>query len=113
MVDLGESTNLTGQEGAEQFAKFANIVGMSQDDFSRLGSTLVALGNNMATTEADIMALAMRLAGAGSQVGLTEAQILAFSAALSSVGIEAEAGGSAFSKVMIGMQLAVETGKKA
>ncbi len=111
IADLNEATNLVGEEGATQLAKFANIVGMSQKDFSRLGSTLVALGNNFATTEADIMALSMRLAGAGAQVGLSEAEILAFAAALSSVGIEAEAGGSAFSKVMIEMQLAAETGK--
>ncbi len=36
-----------------------------------------------------------------------------FAAALSSVGIEAEAGGSAFSKVMVEMQLAVENGANA
>ncbi len=39
--------------------------------------------------------------------------ILGFAAALSSVGVEAEAGGSAFSKVMINMQLAVEKGTGA
>ncbi len=66
--------------------------------------------NNMATTEQDISAMALRLAGAGSQVGMSEDEILSFSSALSSVGIEAEAGGSAFSKVMIDMQLATETG---
>ena len=53
--------------------------------------------------------MGLRLAGAGKQIGLTEAQIMSFAGALSSVGIEAEAGGSAFSKVMINMQLAVET----
>jgi TP901 family phage tail tape measure protein len=109
MADLKESTNL-GDEGAEQFAKFANIVGMSQDQFDNLGSAVVALGNNSATTEADIMAMAMRVAGAGHQVGMSEADILGFSAALSSVGIEAEAGGSAISKVMVNMQLAAEKG---
>ena len=83
---------------------------MSQKNFDRLGSTIVSLGNNSATTEADIVAMAMRLAGAGHQVKMTEAQILGLAASLSSVGIEAEAGGSAFSKVMINMQLAVETG---
>lgn len=111
IIDLGNATNIVGDEGASQLAKFANITKMSQKDFDRLGSTIVELGNNLATTEADIVSMAMRLAGAGSQVGLSEAQILGLSGALSSVGIEAEAGGSAFSKVMIEMQLAAETGK--
>lgn len=109
VADLKVATNL-GDEGADLMAKFANITGMDQGNFDRLGSTIVALGNNTATTEADIMAMAMRLAGAGSQVGMTEDQILGLSAALSSVGIEAEAGGSAMSKVMIKIASAVEQG---
>lgn len=110
IIDLGNATNLVGEVGASQIAKFANITQMSQKDFDRLGSTLVALGNNTATTEADITSMAMRLAGSGHQVKMTEAQILGLAAGLSSVGIEAEMGGSAFSKVMVEMQLAVETG---
>ena len=83
---------------------------MSQEDFDRLGSTIVDLGNNLATTEKEIVDMSLRIAGAGAQVGMTEAEIMAFSGALSSVGIEAEAGGSAFSTLISNMSLAVQKG---
>lgn len=108
IVRLGDSTNLVGDEGAAQLAKFANIVGMSQDKFENLGSAIVDLGNHYATTEQDIVNMSMRLAGAGKQVGLSEGEILGLSTALSSVGVESEMGGSAVSKAMVKMQNAVE-----
>ena len=94
-------------------ARFANVTGMSQKNFDKLGSTVVALGNNMATTEKEIVEMATRISGAGSQVGLSEAQIMSFSAALSSVGIEAEAGGTAFSTLLSKMNLATVQGGKS
>lgn len=110
MVNLGESTNLSAEEAASALAKFANITGMSADDYERLGSVIVDLGNNFATTEADIVDMAMRLASTGEITGLSQSQMMAVATALNSVGIEAEAGGSAFSKLLKKVQLAVETG---
>ncbi|WP_220613270.1 phage tail tape measure protein [Hymenobacter sp. HSC-4F20] len=112
MIDLGNSTNLSADQAATSLARLANITQLPQNQFQNLGSAIVALGNNFATTEAEITEMGLRLAGAGKQVGLTEADILGFSTALSSVGIQAEAGGTAFSTVLKKIQVAVETGGK-
>ena len=113
MIDMGESTNMSADTAATSLARFANITQMSQDKFINLGSAIVDLGNNLATTESEITEMGLRLAGAGKQIGMTEGDIVGFAAALSSVGIEAEAGGSAFSRLMVQMQLATETGVEA
>lgn len=110
MIDLGNSTNLSADEAASALAKFANVTKMSASNYSNLGSVIVALGNNFATTEADIVSMATRLAATGELTGLSEAQIMGLATAMSSVGIEAEAGGSAMSKLLKKIQVAVETG---
>lgn len=110
MIDLGNTTNLTAEQAATDLAKFSNIMGTSAGDVDKLGSALVALGNDGASTEADIISMGLRIAAAGKQVGMTEAQVLAFASSLSSVGIEAEAGGSSFSTAMIKMSVAANQG---
>lgn len=112
MLDLGNAANVTAEQAATALARFANVTGMSADNFERLGSTIVALGNNFATTESEIMAMGQNIASAGTQCGLTEAQILGMSTALSSVGL-AQMDGAAISRLMIDMKAVAETGEAA
>ena len=76
----------------------------------RLGSVIVDLGNNFATTESEIVAMGTRLASAGKLAGLTEPEIMALAAAMSSVGIEAEAGGTAMTQTLNAIEKAVAKG---
>jgi TP901 family phage tail tape measure protein len=110
MTNLGVATDLTADQAAVLLAQFANITGMDPADFSRLGSTIVALGNNFATTESKITDMAQGMASAASMAGMSEAEILALATSLSSLGTEAQAGSSAMSKLIKELQTAVETG---
>lgn len=110
MADLGVTTNLTADEAATATAQIQNIFGAAGKDVDRFGATLVALGNAGASTEKDIINMGLRIAGAGQQVGLSQAQVLSFASALSSVGINAEAGGSAISRVLLKINDAVKGG---
>ena len=113
MIDLGESTNLSAEDAATAIAKLANITGMSSDEYERFGSSVVALGNNFATTESDIVQMATRLASAGTLAGLTETEILGLATAMSSVGIESEAGGTAMTQTLNSMENAATKGAGA
>lgn len=110
MADLAVATDLAGEQGATALAQFANVMQMSQRNFDRLGATIVALGNNSATTESRIAEFGQRIAAAGRIAGMAEAEVLAIGAAMASVGVEAEAGGTAVQKMLIAMTQAVAQG---
>lgn len=97
---LDIATNMNFETAGKEMAQFANITGMSQEQFKNYGSTIVDLGNHLATTEADISAMALRLAGAGTAAKFSQADILGMSGAMSSLGIKAEAGGSAMTRII-------------
>lgn len=107
MIDMGESTNLSAEDAATAIAKIANILGLTSDDYSRFGASVVDLGNNFATTEKDIVEMSNRLAAGGKLAGLTAPEILGLATAMSSVGIEAEAGGTAMTQTLTAIGNAV------
>lgn len=100
MVELGDTTNLSAEEAATSLARFLNITGESSESVDKVGSAIVDLGNNFATSESEIVEMATRLASAGTIAGLTSTDILALATAMSSVGIQAEAGGTAMSQTL-------------
>lgn len=110
MINLGNTTNLSANEAAVSLARFMTVMGTSKNDVGKLGSVIVDLGNNFETTESEILMMASRLKNSGKIIGLSESQILGMAAALTSVDINAEAGGTAFSKLMIKIASAVDEG---
>ena len=107
---LDIATNMDADTAATEMARFANITGMAESEFSNYGSTIVAIGNNMATTESEVSSLAQRFASAGTAAGMSQADILGMSGALSSLGVKAEMGGSALSQTVNAIGVAVSQG---
>lgn len=101
MAEMGMATDLAGEEGAKSLARFANIMGLDVDkNIRQVGNAVVRLGNNFATSEGEIMEMSKRVAASGRLVGVTTPGVLALATAMSSVGINAEAGGTAMSTIM-------------
>lgn len=109
MLDMGHVSDMTAAEAADAFARFANAANVPQDKFDEMANTVRFLGRNLATTESEIVKMGFRIAGAGSLVGLSTDQTLGLAAALSSLGIKAEMGGSAASKILKALYTSVNS----
>ena len=110
---VGATTGMVAEEASANFARFAAIIQEPLTSVDRMGAAMVSLANSGAASADEVMAMTMRLAAAGNQAGMSASEIMGFAAALSGLGIEAEAGGSAFSRLFSQIQLAVETGSES
>ena len=109
IAQLGETTDLSFDGAAQSLARFLNITG-NDASITAIADVIVDLGNNSATTESQIVDFSTRLASAFTVAGATEDQILGVAAAFSSMGLRAEAGGSALSRIITSVSDAAAVG---
>lgn len=110
IAKLAVTTDLSADSAALALAQFTNIMQLPQSQIDRLGASIVGLGNNFATTESRVVDFAQRIGGAGKLAGLTAGQVFGIGTAFASVGLEAEAGGTAIQQVLLDLRAAVDLG---
>ena len=99
VAELSVTTDLSSDAAATALGQLGTVLDLTGDEFRTFGDTLVALGNAGASTESQIVEISARFAAAGNAAGLSTDEILALSSATASMGIQAEAGGSALSRI--------------
>lgn len=113
---LGATTELSAEDAATSLIRFGNIMegtALDVEDFiRRAGSSVVALGNASVSTEGEILNLSLRLAAAGDRANFSSQEILAWATTLSDLGVRSEMGGTAVSRAITEMLIAVQTGGK-
>lgn len=110
MIMLGDTTNISAEEAGDSLARLSNLLNVTSDDYQRMASVLVDLGNKFPTTESEIASMASRLGGTANMLGIATQDVFGLANAISALGLEAEMGGNAISKTLREMQLAVENG---
>ena len=110
---LQAATNLQGEAGVLNFGKYATVIGATEDEYHRLGSVVVALGNNFAAMEDQIVNTAQKSASALKAAGFTAAEGLAYSTAAVALGMNDAAAGTSLEKTTARFAKAVEAGQGA
>lgn len=94
-------TGKSAEEAAESFGVLIKATGGTADEIEWLVANAVALGSNFATNEQQIATFAKRIAGAGSVANIASKDLLAIGTAFSQIGIPAQRGGTAVSRVLL------------
>ena len=113
MAALEVATNLAGDAAGSQLIQLKNISKSSLDAsefINRAGSSLVYLGNSSVSTESQILDMTMRIAAAGDLANFTVPEMFAWGTTVSDMGVRAEKGGTAVSRMINEMMIAVATG---
>lgn len=97
---LQATTDIIGDEGARNLAKLLNITGENAETVGRLGTVLVALGNNYAATERQILHHAGEVARATAVYEINSGQAAALGTVLAAFGVRAELAGSAMGRAL-------------
>lgn len=112
MTEMGIASDLTSEQAAVGFAKWANATQLNQSKISNLSSAVVALGNTTGATESEILDMGRRFASTAKSAGFLDAEIAAIAASLVETGIEAEAGGSSIIRIIDEIQRAISKNGK-
>jgi TP901 family phage tail tape measure protein len=114
---LSVATDVIGEEGATSLARFLQATGVATENLGgfalQVGNVLNELENTSAATAGEILKMTSYTQGLASQAGASQAQILGLNAALLSLGVQAEAGGSAIVRTIGKIQLAVSGNERA
>jgi len=112
IADISATTNLSAEDAATNFARIANVMQEPLQNIDRMGSAVVDLGNNFATTESEILVFAQRISGSAKLAKLSTADIFGIATAFTSVGVQAESGGTAVQIVLQAMIKSIAQGGK-
>jgi len=113
IAKISVSTNLSQQSAAINFSRIASVINEPIENIEKMASSVVELGNNFEVQEDEILNFAQRIAAMGKLAKLTTADLFGVSAAFASVGVRAEAGGTAVNKVLLSLAKQGKTGSKA
>jgi len=113
MAKLTTATNIVGEEGSAEVARFLKVTGDGVQTVARFGAVITSLGNQTAATEAEILSMATRVGQATAQFNIGGTNALGISAALRDLGFEAELAGTAMGRTFKTLQSAVYEGGDA
>jgi len=103
IAKVASTTDLSAEEASLGMQKLANSFKLPGEQVENLASAMNELSNTTTATVGEIVNYSQRMAGAASSFGLSTQEVLGFASTFTDLGINAEIGATAFSKILAKM----------
>ena len=103
-------TGISVNETSLAFGQLGNLLDVTADQFSNLGSSIALVGVNSAATESQIISVARELAPSAAAAGFTADQVIGLSGALASLKVPPERSRSTILQFFETLNMAVANG---
>lgn len=110
MVRLEESTDIAGEQGAQDILKILNVTDEGVESIEEFGSAISFLGNNFNAMESQIVASGSAIATATSRFNLSSADVLGLATATVELGLQTRVSGSTIGKTFREIQNSIRDG---
>jgi TP901 family phage tail tape measure protein len=111
LAKLETATNVEGQIGATQIARFLTITEGGVQNVEAFADELTNLGNEFAAFENEILSNSVAIAQNTAQFNVSRRTVLAYGTATKAVGLEAEVTGSTIGRTLALLEKSIRTGK--
>lgn len=101
IVDLGNASNLAGEQGAQTLARMLAVSGEHVSEANRLASVIVRLGNNVAASEREIAETAQEIALSTAPFEVGTTRVTALAAALAEMGLNPALTGTTIGRLFV------------
>lgn len=112
IAKLGTATDIEGEAAALALTRILTVTREGTDAIDELASVIVRLGNEFAAQESEIVEFTNEVARGVAQFGVGAEEAAAIATALKSLGVDAEAGGSAIARTFDRIGVAIREGGK-
>lgn len=92
---------IIGEDGAKKVARFLNIMNIGADEVTNFGSALTIVEDKLAVTADEVLEVSSRLGALSTINGITQHDLIGLSASMMNLGLRAESGASAITRVFL------------
>lgn len=110
VTKFAATTNVSVEQSATAFGRLTELLGLTQAEYEKLGSSILATGTSSVATESQIISVSSQIASMGNFAGFTADEVIGLSSSLAALGVQPELSRGTVTRLFTNITTAIAQG---